>query len=240
VGNLVKKKKKISRKSSKRRKVEVKPKSNFVFKLKLAFVFIVIIAVIGTILFSIKLPYNAVETYSELVPYEDVEIFTESEVREDCESRPYQYNAEWDSLESGDDKEGYMVNRVKIENLENIAGEFELVIYYYDVSIHPLEYKSTFTYEDADLISTKRLVKIDANSEISRLVSTRIENIGTAYWSRFKVTPPVLQDCDQTLVPIERARTITKYEEVEKTRNITKYANPIELLLMKLGFKRAD
>ncbi|MBW2995274.1 hypothetical protein KY312_02895 [Candidatus Woesearchaeota archaeon] len=229
------KKRKTSKKVKKvrrRRAVKVKKKSRW--KLKLGFFLTLLLVGFGLFIFYYPMPYETVEIYTIQEPYEDIEFYTENEVREDCISRNYNFEADWDPLQPGDSEEGYISNRVKIANLENLAGDFELKIYYFDVTIHPIANQAQYTLEDADMVSYSRIVKVDANSEASKLVRTRMQNEFVGYWSRYEVIPSILQDCDQVLVPVTRAKTTTKYNEIEKTRNVTKYAPLVDIWLRKV------
>lgn len=192
------------------------------------FLILGILVIILSILFLIPFTYEAIEFYNVEEPYNDIEYYWENEPYENCWDKLYSYTVDnkhlfsdcsrqtcvdrswWDdSCLDYDCTEYTYTYKVELQNNEKRVGNFEI--------------KAHFNTINGKIYGDLKSVYLQANSEKTLTWTYKVPDYGdvqTASHELIKI--PEYEHCETHVKEVKKSRTVTKYQTVQKERQIHK------------------
>jgi hypothetical protein len=167
--------------------------------------------------------YDTVQQPREVQePYQDQEPYT----RQDCQQITHQYHVEW--VGGLSENAGNIVAQLELANEEDHAGNYNVVLAFYDQAYYPFSPNSTVAW--ANMYSDPQTFAFAPNERRTITISTPMKNPSTTYWGRVQVTPPQYTDCKTVTDyrPVTKTRTAITYVDVQQPHTVTKHRTVYE------------
>ena len=174
-------------------------------------------------------PYDAVEYITVSQPRDVQEPYQDQEpyARKECQQITHQFHVQWIGLF---ENAGTAVAQLELANQEDHAGNYNVLLAFYDQAYYPDSSNSSVLWSDANMYSEPQTFALEPNERRDITISTPMKNPSTSYWARYQVTPPQYVDC-KTVTDyrtVTKTQTVTRFVDVQQPRTVTKYRTVYE------------